>query len=316
MSRLARTSHRLGWLAAPAVALAGCQSILGFDSNRPLVTDQTSDGGAEGGKTGDAAGGGGDGALGEDTGVVEASGADGNGAIADASDANPPLPDAADSGPSTSFANPLQIDVSALFNANSVVTTAIGGMPLTPMDGNGTSDGNDFPTQSEVAALDAGPGKGLPDDAFFPSNGTTIPAVQLAWTNASNRPNSIVVSSTSLMMFTFSVPTAPYAQVQIYATGGGGASTVNYSLNYADATTTPATLSLPDWCVSNPGSGQYPLIAFVDRVQNGVTLITSPQCTIYALDLNPNPGKALQSVTFWDSGGGTTHFVFYGATAW
>lgn len=315
MSRLARTSFCLRCIAASAAGLAGCQSILGIDSNRPLTQVPGSDAGDGGGQQGDGA------APPPDGGGSSVADAAEEGATADAAEAgavdaaDASAADAgADGAPGTSFTHPIQIDASALFNANSVVTTTVGGMALTAMDGIGTNDNNDFPTQSEVLNLSP-TGRGLPDDAFFPSNGATIPNVQLAWRNTVNGPNSIVVSSTSGTVYTFAVPPAPYSQVQLYATGGGGASTLNYSLTYADSSTTPSTLSLPDWCIGTAGSGQY-VLASVHRVENGVTFNGGLLCNIYALDLNPDTGKALKSVSFWDTGGSTTYLVFYGATAW
>jgi hypothetical protein len=74
-------------------------------------------------------------------------------------------------------------------------------------------------------------------------------------------------------------------------------------------------MSLPDWCVGTPGGGQY-VLASVYRVENGNTLNIAFSCHIYALDLNPDPGLVLGSVTFWDTGQAPANFVFYGATAW
>ena len=127
------------------------------------------------------------------------------------------------------------------------------------------------------------------------------------------------INSTAMTPFTFNVPVAVYTQLQIYATGGNGGSTINYTLTYADSSTSSSTLALPDWCLGTLGGGQYALVG-VYRVQNGDALNgENPQdiCNIYALDLNPDTGKALSSVTFADTGGSsTTYLVFYGATAW
>jgi len=303
------------WTLALALALGACQSILGIDSDRPLVTAP------DGGPTEDS------GPLThEDSGGIDATpkGVDAGDAGLDATIGDS-APDGnaadviTDSGPSTSLTNPVQIDMSSLFTnygVNTVVTTAEGGVVLTPMDGTNTQEGdnNDFPTLAEVTAL--GGTKGLPNDAFFPTNNITIPNVQLAWNNSFNGLNSIVAESSAGTTFTFNVPPAQYSQIQLYATGGGGASTLNYSVMYADTTSTNATLSLQDWCVGGDGTGQYVLVG-VTRVQSGITLNTQYLCNIYALDLNPDTGKVVSSVTFWDSGGTlSTYLVFYGATAW
>ena len=315
MSGPSRASSARRGVIVTALLAAGCQSILGIDSDRPLVTSEPASADAGKPPADDASPPRLDAST-PDVSVVDAGGAD-------AGDTNV-TPDAApeasapdtgtDSAPPVSFTNPVQIDVSALLNVNSVVTTTVGGMALTAMDGSGTGDGNDFPTVSFITTLSS-TGRGLPDNAFFASNGTSIPDVQLAWKNTQNAANSVVVSSTAGTTFTFDVPVAQYSQLQLYATGGGGASTLNYSLTYADATTVPSSLSVPDWCLGTAASGQYILVS-VDRVENGTTLNAAYLCNIYALDLNPDTGKALKSVTFWDTGGGTTYLVFYGATAW
>jgi hypothetical protein len=302
MTVLARGAVARRTVVASAVALAGCQSILGIESDRPLVPP-------DGGGNVDA------GHPGDDGGASDGGGIDATGDAVDAYEASTPDADAGvDSGPPTSFSKPLQIDASSIFNANSVLTTAVGGMALTPMDGNGGSGNNNFPTKSAVLAINDG-GVGLPDDAFFPTNGTTIPDVHLAWSNGSNVANSIVVSATAAKVFTLDVPPGPYSHVQLYATGGGGPSTLNYTLMYADSSSNSSTLSLPDWCLGAAGSGQYVLVS-VDRVENGNTFNGTYLCNIYALELNPDTGKSLTSIRFWDTGGTTSYLVFYGATAW
>jgi hypothetical protein len=301
-------------LALAVLAMTACQSLLGIDTNRPLVTSEASDDAGAHLRddaapplrdAGNDATSGADGATAPDGGDVADTGSSVDGSALDSG---------GDAAPPPSLTNPVQIDVSAYFNANTVVTTTVGGAALTPMDGTGTDDNNDFPTQSEVVTLSS-TGRGLPDDAFFASNGTSIPNVQLGWNNSSNVPNSVVASSTSSMELTFDVPEAAYTQVQLYATGAGGASTLNYSFTYADSSVTSSNVSLPDWCVGTPGSGQYVLVN-VDRVENGATFNSVYLCNIYALDLNPDTGKALKSVSIWDTGGATTYLVFYGATAW
>jgi hypothetical protein len=316
--------HRLtaASVLALALALGACQSILGINSN-PLLVSAESDGGDGGDHVPIDSGPGPQDSGGPDS----TTGTDGGGDAAVDSAGGADAGSDADAGLAPSFDNPTQIDMTALFSqygVNTVVTTTVGGMPLTAMDGIGTSANDDFPTVSAIAALTSDSGTplllGLPDNALFPVKGASIPRVQLAWSNATNQANSIVVLSTTGTTYTFSVPSAVYTQLQIYATGGDGASTFNYSITYSDSSTTNSTLSLPDWCLGEPGGGQYELVG-VYRVQNGDALnAQNPQdiCYIYAVDLNPDTGKAITSVTFWDTttGGTPAYLVFYGATAW
>jgi hypothetical protein len=207
--------------------------------------------------------------------------------------------------------------VSSLFNANSVVTTTSGGVALTPIDGVGGGLDDDFPTQSEARHLSY-TGTGLPDNAFFASNGRSIPDVHLAWNDSRNVKNSLVVLASADTRYTFTVPPAAYSQLQIYATGGNGNSTLTVTLTYSDNTTGTNSVAVPDWCSSAAlGAGQYKLASAI-RVQNGTLNAQNAglACSIYALDLNPNPTKSLTSVAFADSGSSASYFVFYGAVAW
>jgi hypothetical protein len=211
-----------------------------------------------------------------------------------------------------SLNNPVQIDVSGILNANTVVTTAKGGTALTPMDGAGNN--NDFPTQNEAIALNATMGVGLPNDGHFASNGSTIPDLQLAWSDKVNNLNSIVVAGNAGTKFQFNVPPAQYDHLQIYATGGNGGSTLTYTLTYTTGSATTATVSIPDWC-GGPGTGEYTL-ASVYRVSGGNTLDTGIKCGIYAIDLTLDTTRTLTQVQFSDSAPSNTNLVFYGATAW
>ena len=257
------------------------------------------DSGADSGNGSDDGGDSGNGNDGGDSGNGNDGGTDA------ATDANTPY----------TFASPLQVDVSSIFNADTVATTATGGTALTAMDGTGQGDNNDFPTTSKVNALVDSGGSGLPDNAFFASNGTTVPNVQLAWNNSSNVLNSVVASGTVGTAFTFNVPAAEYAQLQIYATGGNGSSTLNVTLHYTTGTDVKSTVAIPDWCTGTLGSGEYKITS-VDRVQNGNAFSGGILCSIYAINLNPDTTRSLSSVTFSDTGASNAYLVFYGATAW
>ena len=252
--------------------------------------------------------------AGEDAGIDagEDAGED-TGAPDGGQDADVPDTSVIDSGPPVGFTNPVQIDVGSTFNANTIVTTATGGPTLTPLDGAGNS--NDFPTQAKATALGA-TGVGLPNDGFFASNGTTIPNVQLRWSDGSNTMNSIVVAANLGTTYQFNVPSAQYEQLQIYATGGNGSSTLSYTITYATGTPTTATTPIPDWCIPGPlATGEYSL-ATVHRVSGGNNLDTSIRCGLYAINLNPDAARAVTQVSFSASGSATSYLVFYGATAW
>jgi hypothetical protein len=218
--------------------------------------------------------------------------------------------DAFADAPTVSFANPLQIRVGALLLSNTVVTTTTGGVGLTAIDGNG----RDFPTQAEATAL--GGAGGLPNNAFFPATGMTIPNVQLAWTNASNVGNSLVLQSLAGTSVAFEIPAGEYSQLQIYATGANGSSTLNVTLTYASGNplTASSTATIPDWCTQGPLPVGVSTLTSAPRVQN--MTIDPTLCNIYAIDLNPDPTRALTRIAFVPQVTSDQFLVFYGATAW
>jgi hypothetical protein len=214
-----------------------------------------------------------------------------------------------------SFTNPLSIDVHAHLQSNTVKTTATGGVVLTPVDGPG-GGGRDFPTRAEVAALN-GAGTGLPDNAFFLNNGTSIPNVQLAWTNSTNVNNSLVVVGNAGTSEAFAVPLAKYNQLQIYATAGNGSIPLNVTLTYASGNPLTATsaLTIPDWCAA-PTSLPAGVHALARAGRMKMAVFDPALCNIYAIDLNPDPTRALAQFAFVAQGTATVYLVFYGATAW
>ncbi len=119
-------------------------------------------------------------------------------------------------------------------------------------------------------------------------------------------------------MFSVNIPANQYTELQFYATGGNGGSTVNYTLTYSTGTPTSSTISLPDWCEPpNPlPSGEYTLAA-LDRISNGGLSDTDGLlCNIYALDVPVDSARTLTQFSFSDTGGSTNYLVFYGATLW
>jgi hypothetical protein len=158
----------------------------------------------------------------------------------------------------------------------------------------------------------------LPDNAFLPTNGLTIPNVQLAWTNASNVGNSLVIPSNAGTSRAFDIPPGRFRQLQIYATGANGVSALNITLTYASGNPLNgnSTVTVPDWCA--PGTlpaGEYTLTS-AHRVRNQTTLDLTMLCNIYAIDLNPDPARTLTKVAFVAQGPAGANVVFYGATAW
>jgi hypothetical protein len=236
----------------------------------------------------------------------------------DASDSG--SPDTGTDAPTYTFSNPLQVDVSSILNVNTIVGSVSGGMALTPVDGPGGVTGYDFPTLAEAMKLTDAGAAGLPNNAFFASNGTTIPNVQLSWNDDQVHPiatpNTVIFSGTAGTAVAFNVPQAKYNQVQIYATGGNGAGSLAITLTYTTGTPVMTTMALPDWCATTASANEYALGDRVARVQNGTAYNPNPLCGLWAIDLGPDTARDLSSVSITDTGAANSYFAFYGATAW
>jgi hypothetical protein len=198
-------------------------------------------------------------------------------------------------------------------------------------------DGNfgqhDFATQAELDALAPGVGYvGLPNNGRFTGNGTTLPAVQLSWSNTTNKANCALLQNPApdaglASSVTFSVPSARYAQLQIYVAGthglNGVASHLAVTLTYADHSVDTRTVVVPAWDSGNAGgSSEYMLVSGLSSVNQAAnTVATGFKVAIVAIDLNPNPAKLLVAAALVDQGGDPSQVGFetvaiFGATAW
>lgn len=216
--------------------------------------------------------------------------------------------DAADAS-GNAFDNPVQIDVTSVLTANTVVTTTpLNGFTLTSMD----KTNYDFLTNSKAQQLSV-TGAGLPDDASFGAVAGVHPKVKLHWSNTLNQLNSRVVMDST--PFTFAVPQANYSQVQIYGLSTEGSTTINVLVTYADNSTngTGVTLAISDW-FNDPSVDQFALIDNLDRIQGGTVLDAVKNPGIFGSNLNPDTTKAVKQITVTNKG--TGYFVFYGAVAW
>jgi hypothetical protein len=239
--------------------------------------------------------------------------------IPDASDGG--LPDAGDASGNTmdageaggGFNNPVQIDVTSVFNADTVATTTLmDAGALTYMD----TVMSDFPTMSRALQLSA-TGLGLPDTAFFATSGTIHPQVQLHWSDTSNALNSRVVPPvTPVVPFLFRVPPAAYSELQLFALSSGGTATVTVTVTYADNTTNGGvSVTVPDWVGGTPAAGEFALLGGggANRIHLGATLQPA-KGQIYGINVRADATKSVTQVTLTSHGPG--YFVFYGAIAY
>lgn len=110
----------------------------------------------------------------------------------------------------------------------------------------------------------AGNGTGLGDNSYYeqglrPGNNSGIPAHNTVFTNINNSAMSFLMPPTyatnnTLMIdstftsgtFTFNTPTTA-SSLAILGAGGGGATTIGYTVTHADSTTDTGTTVFPDW---------------------------------------------------------------------
>jgi hypothetical protein len=201
------------------------------------------------------------------------------------------------------------LDLASVLVDDTILNNGTGALDptQTALDGSGYV----LVTQSAATALGGSGAHGLPNDAYFPAN-ASHPEVKLHWNNADDGPNSRLMKPGD--SFSFAVPMTTYTQVQIYGLSTEGASSVKFTLTYSDASTDVRTITFPDWFADPAAPGQFFLIDGLDRVGSGV-FQPSRDPAISGVNLDPNPGKELVSITLLSS---TTsnRFTLFGAAAW
>ena len=244
--------------------------------------------------------------TGTDTGTPDTGAPD---AGTDASDASTDSGADASDASAISFDNPVQIDVTTVLTANTVVTTTPlpTGVLLTSMD----KTGWDFVTNAKAKQKDP-TYVGLPDDATFPAVVGVHPFIKLHWNNAVDQLNSRVVQDAT--PFTFPVTPAVYSRLQVFGVSTEGATTINVVITYSDASTsTGVDLQIADW-FNTPTSDQFTVISGMNRIDNGITWDTRMIPGIFGSNVTPDPTKSVASVTIKNTGSG--YFVFYGAVGY
>jgi hypothetical protein len=258
-----------------------------------------------------------DGGDSADAAATRDSGSDGGYSIVDASAYDATMVDSGtdaslDASPLYTFANPLQVDLSTFFNIDSVANTTDAGQsfpPLTEMD----NSGNTFFTASAGTVIDDSSG-GLPDNGWFASN-TDHPDVQLAFSNASNALNSVLLNSEGPgpASVTFPVTATHYSVIQIYCASAGGTSGVSITLNYSDSSSDTASATIPNWFSPNPAFlNVFVLQDSLSRF-SAAGFDSSDGYTLAGASASANSAKTLTSVTV---GGALSRLVLYGATAY
>ena len=205
-------------------------------------------------------------------------------------------------------------------NANTIATTATGGVGLTPMDGAGNNRFCDA-GRSERPSATRPMSSASPTMHPFRGDGSDDSARAARVEQPSNVLNTVIVPLASQTTFAYQRAARPVRAVSdiVRPAGGNGGSTLGYTFTYATGSPATTVVAIPDSCIPGalPG-GEYTL-GSSSRVNGGTTLQPENdglQCNIYAINLNPDPtpaaGRRLRSPA---RRAPRNYLVFFGATA-
>ncbi|MBS1513154.1 MAG: T9SS type A sorting domain-containing protein [Bacteroidetes bacterium] len=167
---------------------------------------------------------------------------------------------------------------------------------------------------------------GLPASGIITSAQSASRTYQLASYTGNN---SLVLTTTPTTYgsansgtLTFTSPyQAPYATLYVIGTTGNGTGTVNYTVNFADATTYTGSISFQDWFLSSATSSSVRAIGSLDRVTwaSPGAFDNSTSFNIYEAPISipgASQSKVINSVAFTWSASGTARINLFGITGY
>jgi MYXO-CTERM domain-containing protein len=180
------------------------------------------------------------------------------------------------------------------------------------IDGGGAADGymtaaaskfhNDPPTL-----------KALPDDGKFAAN-ARHPDVTLHFSNDADAASQQTYWVKGMGTFTFPVPAATYSKMFLFLTSSEGSSALKVTLTYADATTDPSNINLPDYYldVSPTDPVLFNLASDLPKWTKTNAVAESNHHNLTGVEIHPAVGKVLSSIKV--DKGANGYLVFWGAT--
>ena len=167
---------------------------------------------------------------------------------------------------------------------------------------------------------------GLPATGTFNSVQSSARPYQLASYTGNN---SLVLTTTPTTYgsvnsgtLSFGAPyRSPYATLYVLATTGNGTGTLNYTVNYADASTSTGALSFPDWFLASATSSTIRAIGGLDRVSwaNPGAFETGTNFNLFEAPISipgASQSKVVNSVNFTWSASGTARVNVFGITGY
>ncbi|BAY25930.1 hypothetical protein NIES2100_57400 [Calothrix sp. NIES-2100] len=216
----------------------------------------------------------------------------------------------------TAQPQPVQFNVSSLFNADGIVNRSNG---VTDSSQNALDGSTTLITQSYATSAGGSNGNGLPDNGFFAAN-AYHPDIQLNYTN-SNDGNNVRLLNSSNPSFTISVPQTKYSEVHLFAFSTNeynNANSINVKLNYTDGSFTQVNTNVPDWFYNiNETPDLYYLIDGLDRANfysGSPSFENTDSAAVFGLRFTSDSTKTLQSIQVTQTSTSQANLVFLGST--
>lgn len=188
-------------------------------------------------------------------------------------------------------------------------------------------------------SLDAGPGyvlyatgltggtKGLPSSGSFTSAQSASRPYQLASYSTSNAlllrssGDNLYGGATSGTLSFATQYRGPYSTLYVIGTTGSGTGTINYTVNYSDASTSTGTLTFQDWFLSYSSSSGFRALGNLGRVSrtNPGTVDNTGDFNLWEAPISipgASQSKTINSVMFTWAGSSTARTSIFAITGY
>lgn len=167
---------------------------------------------------------------------------------------------------------------------------------------------------------------GLPASGSFTSAQSASRTYQLASYTGNNSlvltttPTTYGSANSGTLSFT-SPYQSPYATLYVVGTTGNGTGTLNYTVNYADATTSTGSISFPDWFLAASTSSAVRALGSLDRVTwaSPGAFDNSTNFNLFEAPISipgASQSKVINSVSFAWSASGTARVNVFAITGY
>lgn len=168
---------------------------------------------------------------------------------------------------------------------------------------------------------------GLPSSRTFNSAQDNARAYQLASYSANNvlllrsSSDNAAGGATSGTLSFGSTYQSNYSTLYVVGTTGSGTGTINYQVNYSDASTSTGTLNFPDWFLASSSTSTIRALGGLNRVArtNASAFETGGNFNLFEAPISitvANQSKVVTSVTFTWSGSGSARTSIFAITGY